>query len=216
MKKQEVIILVHGFNKNGSDMLTLKKYLAAKGYYCQILDLPTRYKTVKECSSILKKELEKLISSAEYQRIHFVGHSMGGLIIMDILQNIDISKIGRCVFIAVPFKGTPLADLVYKYFPPVLWIIRSLRDLRTNSIPIPSEDGISYPDIGVIAGNKCNLLLGKLLKQESDGRVEVEATEIRIMKDFTVQPYGHKEIHHRQDIAELVDNFLTNGKFFLV
>ena len=211
--KEEIVILIHGFNKDRSDMRTLDRYLTSKGYFCQSVNLPTTYGTIEECSKLLKNELDELTIKVDYHKIHFVGHIMGGLIIMDILKKVSIPSVGRCVFIATPMKGTPLADLVDRYFPPLMKIFKSLGDLRTNRMASSSEDDRAYPELGVIAGNRCNLLLGKLLKQDNDGRVEVNSTKVELIKDFIVKPYGHKEIHHKKNTAELVHNFLTIGNF---
>ena len=213
MKNKEIVILVHGFNKDRSDMLTLDRYLTSKGYSCLTVNLPTRYGTIDECSSILKKVLIKLTFKDGYKRIDLVGHSMGGLIIMETLTKVSIPNLGRCVFIATPMKGTKLADLAEKYFPPLIYIFKSLGDLRTSRIASHPSDNKNAPQIGVIAGSRCNLLLGKLLKQKNDGRVEIDSTKTEIMKDYIELPYGHKEIHHKQDVAELVYKFLTIGKF---
>ncbi len=130
-----------------------------------------------------------------------------------LLLDNDIPCIGRCLYIACPNKGSSLADKVHKFFPLVLKVLKSLNELRTDSLKIPPPKNIPYPEIGVIAGNKSNLALGVFLSKENDGRVEVDSTKIVGMTDFTIQPYGHKEIHYQPDIARLVDEFLATGRF---
>ena len=65
----------------------------------------------------------------------------------------------------------------------------------------------------VIAGNKNKLLFGRLIKSENDGRVAVDSVSFEGLKEFIVLPYHHKEIHHRQETAELVHRFLQEGTF---
>ncbi len=213
MKDKQIIVLVHGFNKSQSDMSGLKAYLTEIGYHCLTVNLPTRFGSLNDCTNVMQSQLAKLLSKVEYQKIHFVGHSMGGLIIRSFLARNNLSCIGRCVFIACPNKGSCLADKVHKFFPPALNILKSLNELRTDGLEIPPPRNIPYPEIGVIAGNKSNLALGVFLNKENDGRVEVDFTRIEGMTDITVQPYGHKEIHYQPDIARLVDEFLTTGRF---
>ena len=213
MKNNQMVILVHGFNKDQSDMFTLKKHLTEIGYHCLTVNLPTRFGSLNDCTNVMQSQLEELLIRAEYQKIHFVGHSMGGLIIRNFLARNNIPCIGRCVFIACPNKGSSLADKVHKFFPLALKILKSLNELRTDSLEIPPPKNIPYPEIGVIAGNKSNLALGVFLNKENDGRVEVDSTKIEGMTDFTIQPYGHKEIHYQPDIARLVDGFLSTGRF---
>ncbi|WP_052693565.1 alpha/beta fold hydrolase, partial [Desulfosporosinus sp. I2] len=208
MHIDKTVVLIHGYNKNESDMLTLKSNLTDLGYNCITLNLPTRFGTLDECNQVLQSELNKILSTmAEQQQLHLVGHSMGGLIIRSYLANNFSPNIGRCVLIAPPNNGSKLADLAIKLFSPVTKIYKPLNDLRTNSNQISQPVSIPCPEIGVIAGNKSNLLLGILLLNENDGRVEVDSTKLDGMKDFIVKRYSHKEIHHRYDIAILIDNF---------
>ncbi|KUO63115.1 MAG: hypothetical protein APF84_11350 [Gracilibacter sp. BRH_c7a] len=213
MRNKQVIILVHGFNKNQSDMFTLKMHLIKLGYHCLTVNLPTRFGSLNDCTSVMKTQLEKLLSGVGYQKIHFVGHSMGGLIIRNYLANNSLPGLGRCVFISCPSKGSSLADKFCKLFPFITKILKSLNDLRVNALEIPNPKNTTNLEIGVIAGNKSNLLLGVFLKKENDGRVEVDSTKIETMTDFIIKPYGHKEIHYQPDTASLVDDFLLTGKF---
>lgn len=65
----------------------------------------------------------------------------------------------------------------------------------------------------MIAGSESNLFMGKFLDGENDGRVPVESVSFPEMKDFIVTPYGHREIHHTQEVAILVRTFLKSGSF---
>lgn len=71
----ELIVLVHGFNKNESDMFPLKQ----------------------ECTDLLSQHLQTAKLN-NYNKIHLVGHSMGGLIIRNYLAHNELLKLGRCVF----------------------------------------------------------------------------------------------------------------------
>ncbi|TGE32093.1 alpha/beta fold hydrolase [Desulfosporosinus sp. Sb-LF] len=214
MQNNKTVVLIHGFNKNESDMCTLKSNLTDLGYYCVTINLPTRFGTLDDCNKVLQSELVKVLSSmAKQQQIHLVGHSMGGLIIRNYLAKHSFPNLGRCVLIATPNSGSKLADLAHKIFPPVAKVFKPISELKTNGTQIPKPVNIPCPEIGVIAGNKCNLLLGILLPNENDGRVEVDSTKLEGMKDFIVKRFGHMEIHHKFDIAILIDNFLQNGTF---
>jgi len=214
MLNKQTVILLHGYNKNESDMFTLKNCLTDLGYKCVTINLPTRFGTLKDCHKVLCSSLARMkLSMSEQKNIHFVGHSMGGLIIRYFLAKNIFTCPGRCVLIATPNNGSRLADLAHKIFPPIALVLKSLTELQTNRPSIPLPVSVICPEIGVIAGNRSNLLLGKLLPNENDGRIEVDSTRLEGMKDFIVKPYGHKEIHHKYEIAILIDNFLRNGVF---
>ena len=214
MPKDNIVVLIHGYNKDQSDMVTLRTNLTDLGYNCVAINLPTRFGTMDDCNEVLHSELSKLLPTmTEELKVHFVGHSMGGLIIRSYLAKNFFPNIGRCVLIAPPNKGSKLADLAHNIFPPVTKVFKPLNDLKTNSTQISKPISNPCSEIGVIAGNKSNLLLGIFLPNENDGRVEVDSTKLEGMKDFIVTRYGHMEIHHKYDIAILIDNFLRNGSF---
>ena len=214
MANDNLVVLIHGYNKDESDMVHLRTNLTDLGYDCIVINLPTRFGTIDDCNQVLHSKLSKMLPTmTEQLKVHFVGHSMGGLIIRSYLANNSFPNLGRCVLIAPPNKGTKLADLAHKFFPPVSKVFKPLSSLKTNSTQISKPINSPCPEIGVIAGNKSNLLLGILLPNENDGRVEVDSTKLEGMKDFIVKRYGHKEIHHKYDIAILIDNFLRNGSF---
>lgn len=214
MKKNETVLLIHGFNKNWSDMVPLQTNLKEMGYNTIIFNLPTRFKTLEECSNILELKFQEIENDlGDTRKIHFVGHSMGGSIIRHFLAAILIPNLGRCVLIATPNKGTHLADMAQEFCSPLLKIIKPIKALTSNgSSYLPPLNTIPT-EIGVIAGNKNNLLLGIFLPRENDGRVEVESAKVEGMKDFRVLNYGHKEIHNNLEVAQLIDNFLQNGRF---
>lgn len=213
-RKNEIVILVHGFNNGESDMFPLKWHLESMGYNAVTIDLPLRFTALEKAITVFENRFTQiLVKHDQYEKIHLVGYSMGGLIIRSFLANNTVPKLGRCLFIATPNKGTKLADLGDKFFKPLVQIYKPLKSLKTSTIVIGKPLNIPCPDIGVIAGNKNKHLLGLFLDGENDGRVEVESAKHGDMIDIVIKPYGHKEIHHKAEIAELVDVFLRTGSF---
>ena len=210
---KQAVVLVHGLFRSSSDMTFLHQYLKKQGYVVFCPDFPTTLGSLVECSKILSIFMSSL-NLAPGDKLHLIGHSMGGLIIRHCLASRTINPLGRCVLIATPNQGTFLADAASKFLGH--WPINpfsSLASLRTSADPIAKPVNSPPPDIGVIAGNHSNLLLGRLLKSQNDGRVEVQATKFDEMKDFIVLPFGHHDIHHHHKTASLVDFFLKNGTF---
>ncbi|ADL12722.1 lipase family alpha/beta hydrolase [Acetohalobium arabaticum] len=209
------VVLVHGFSKDSRDMLQLQENLNQLGYEGITVDLPLTFKTIETAASIFKKEMEILISSLDDEElIHLVGHSTGGLIVRNFLATTDtIDKVGRAVLIGTPNYGSQLADIAADLSTILVNILKTLRSLQTEEVRKLELVEDSKIDIGAIAGNKNNLLLGKLLSKESDGLVHVESVKYEGLKDFIILSYGHKEIHYKFETAELVVSFLEKGKF---
>lgn len=211
-----VVILVHGFFRTSQDMFFLKVYLEEKNYRGYTINLPTTFASLKECTEVLEQKMQ-LIKKEKIHKLFFVGHSMGGLIIRNYLSKNHVSNIGRCVLIATPNSGSRLADLALtglRLAP--MNPIRSLQALQTKAPEILPPLNNPPPEIGVIAGNQNNLLLGKLLPSQNDGRVEIESTFFPGMKEHIVLPFNHHDIHHKEETATLVWQFLEYGTFMLI
>lgn len=195
-------------------MSSLKKYLEENGYDCVCPNLPLTYKEIEYAVSLLENKFEDVLPSLkEDEKICFVGHSTGGLVIKKFLQNTNhLSKIGRCVLIATPNHGSKLADISSKLKPyySLFKTLKSISSVHLEKNPIPHTEGI---EIGAIAGSKNDLLLGRLLKEENDGRVEVHSVFYPELTDFLILPYGHKTIHYQKDTLECVIRFFETGKF---
>lgn len=209
------VVLVHGFNKDSNDMQQLKENLNQLGYEGITVDLPLIFKTIESAAFIFKKEMKILISSLDDgEVIHLVGHSTGGLIIQNFLATTDaIDKIGRAVLIGTPNYGSQLADIAADLSTILVNILKTLKSLQTERVSKLELQKDSKIDIGAIAGNRNNLLLGKLLSKENDGRVQVESVKYEDLNDFIILSYNHKEIHYKFKTAELVVSFLEQGRF---
>jgi hypothetical protein len=209
------VVLIHGYNKNRRDMVKLKNNLEELGYQGILVDLPLTYKEFEESSVIFNNKMEEIISKLDInETVSLVGHSTGGLIIRNYLASEKCSgRINRCVLVATPSKGTELADWATKISKLFTNIFKTIKVLHTENIKELNLTSVVEVEIGAIAGNKNNLLLGKLLSGENDGRVTIDSVRHEGLKDFIVLPYGHKEIHNMKETAVLIDRFLLKGKF---
>lgn len=209
---EDQVLLLHGFNKTSRDMATLSAHLEERGFHCRSLNLPlTRLEFDRSASRVEQALLE--MTAGNNRKIHLVGHSTGGLLIRQVLKETSVADlIGRCVQIAAPNQGSSLAYTASKV-KGYTYYFKTLRSLHTDYIEklnLPEAQAVS---IGAIAGTRSHLWLGKLLKGANDGRVELASVHYPGLADFIELPYGHKEIHHQQETAELIVRFLRSGHF---
>jgi len=209
--KTETVVLIHGFCRTHRDMRPLKKFLESRGYHVISPDFPTFLGTLDDCSEQLAKELLKIDRPCD--SIHFVGHSLGGLILRHYLSENRVHRLGRCILIATPNNGSELAGIVDRFLKPLVWIFRPYKVLKPGGVDLSPPLNRPFPEMAAIAGNRNSLLFGKLIKRTNDGRVPVDSVPFEGMKEFIIMPYHHEEIHHRKDVAELVHRFLQNGTF---
>ncbi len=212
---KEVVVLIHGYNKDHRDMIQLKEYLELKDYETVNMDLPLTFRSVEYATEIFKDKMNDiLVRIATEQKISFVGHSTGGLVIRKYLDEFEDRKIvNRAVQIATPNQGSSLATLVSDIsglWTRVFKTLESLEPENVGAMDLIKGDSV---EIGAIAGNKSTRFIGRFLQGKNDGRVKVESVKFPGLSDFIIMPYHHNEIHHQKEIGELVDKFLRTGRF---
>ncbi|MFO7819030.1 MAG: alpha/beta hydrolase [Halanaerobacter sp.] len=209
------VVLVHGYSKGKDDMRSLKENLTKLGYRVKSVDLPLTFKRLEAAASQFGAEMEKIIANTEEnEEISLVGHSTGGLIMRYFISQMGYEdKIDRAVLIATPNQGSQLADLAAEISDSLVDFLKTLDSLQPEKIRELELEDVRHVEIGAIAGNKSDLLLGYLLEGENDGRVEVDAVRYEGLDDFILLPYNHLEIHHQLETAEVVASFLEEGEF---
>jgi len=212
---KEKVVLVHGYFKSEKDMFALKSELEEATFEVITINLPLTFKKLKSTLPLFKTEVAKIISKLNAsEKIHFVGHSTGGLLIRRFLAVTKYKdRIGRIVLIAAPNQGSKLAGFARKYFKPLTDIFKTLISIEIENVKhLELAAGIDF-EMGAIAGNNSNLFLGRLLTKENDGRIRVESVKFSGLKDFVVLPFGHKDIHYQKETAHLIVSFLNHGSF---
>ncbi len=210
-KHREHVVLVHGFGRTGRDMRFLARYFSECEYEVSTPTLPAFFGTLESCTAALELHIDSL--DGNYIRIHLVGHSLGGLVIRNMLSRKNIPRIGRCVLIATPNGGSPLAGIVARWIKPLYWVAPLYGVLKPGNADIPAPLNSPDPDIGGIAGDKNSLLFGNLIDDPADGRVPVDSVQFEGMDDFIIIPFHHKEIHRREETARLVREYIETGIF---
>jgi pimeloyl-ACP methyl ester carboxylesterase len=130
-------------------------------------------------------------------RIHFVGHSLGCIVIRSIVAQHRPDRLGRIVLMTPPNRGALLAD---RALPWLGWFLRPLPDLTIRgavAASIPTPAGL---EIGVIAGTR-------------DRTVSLDETRLPGETDRAHVPYGHSFLMRRRDVQEMTVRFLRTGRF---
>ena len=210
MEGQELVVLAHGFFRTRHSMEFLRRGLEERGHRTLSVSLPTALGSVEDCVRDMDRQLSPLLG--KYERVNFVGYSMGALAVRSWLAKNGASKTGRCVFIAPPHGGSAIADFLHR-IPLYSTVFKPVMDFRTEAgreiVPLPESI-----EVGVIAGCRNTLVGGLLfLSRESDGRVEIESTRCPDMKELLVLPFNHFRIKRVPETLDAVDRFLRHGTF---
>lgn len=212
-KGPDIVVLVHGFDKDWRAMGDMADYLRTHGYRVISLDYPTRSLRTGPILAIMAGELKGCCADA--RRVDFVGHSFGGIMIRDYLARHHIPNLGRVVLIATPSRGSEFADFIENDVP---WLKKSLGPLLaqmgTGPDDVPAKLPPPYYPVGVIAGDLTHNPLGAwILPGPDDGAVSVASTRFKGMTDFVVVPANHFWLRHDPRVFADVLNFLRKGQF---
>lgn len=210
----ECVVLLHGILASGAFMKPLESALQDAGYRTVNISYPSRDKTIEEIAAdFLPGELKKH-DVARAPKVHFVVHSMGGLITRAYLEKSRPANLGRVVMLGTPNQGSEAADRLAESDILKKIVGVNLENLRTKENGTAGKLGRANYDLGIIAGDtSINPLFSSWVKGDADGPVSLESAKLEGMRDFVVVPYSHTAMLWREETARQVLAFLRNGKF---
>jgi len=213
--KSECIVLIHGLVRTSRSMNKAASIFSSYGYEVNNINYPSRKKGMNQLVNQHFQPVMKGCESKSYKKIHFLTHSMGGIILRCYLAHHSIQNLGRSVMLAPPNQGSEIVDRLGHLALFTLINGPAGNELGTNKNSLPNRLGDVNFDTGIIAGYKSmNPLLSLLIPGINDGKVSVERAKIKGMKDFLAVPYTHSFIMQRTNIIYQSLFFIQNGYFF--
>ncbi len=151
---------------------------------------------------------------AEAGTVHFVTHSMGGVLVRSYLDRQPEAHDGRVVMLSPPNQGSEIID-AFADSPLLQRIVGPAgSSLGTDSAGISSQLGPVRFGLGIVTGDRSMNPLGSwLIPGPDDGKVSVDRARVEGATDFMVVPATHTFIMNRRDVAEEVVHFLRQGAF---
>lgn len=213
-KSRECVIILHGLARTKFSMRAMETALQKEGYKTVNTDYPSTSKTIGEIASeevpLAVESCTKVLS----RKIHFVTHSMGGIIVRYYLQYNTLSEGSRIVMLAPPNQGSELADKL-KDLLPYQWLNGPAgQQLGTEPSSMPNILKPVDFEIGVIAGNSSlNPFYSSIIPGDDDGKVAVEKARLSEMADFLVVPESHSFMMNDAEVIRQTIHFLERGRF---
>ena len=100
----EQVVLLHGLARTSRSMEDLAKVLSREGYQVWNIDYPSRKYRIPELAKIVRDEVTSKTAGAE--KIHFITHSMGGIVLRYLQRHDPLPNIGRVVMLSPPNQGS--------------------------------------------------------------------------------------------------------------
>lgn len=188
------VVCLHGFFRSFKCMIPIANTLHNEGLNVYIWDYKSRYLKIEDHAENLVEILNTIAKERPGEPIHFVTHSLGGVIVRAAVNHPNCpheAKIGRATLYAPPNQGAQLARRFQKSSV-VRWIFgkgagAQLLDYSQKEMASIGEFPSSM-EVLVIAGTKGSRVFGELIHEPNDGKVTVDETYLNT-------PHYHKKLH---------------------
>lgn len=205
---QPKVFLIHGIFMHAYIMQYMERQLKKCGYEVYSFSYRSVRRNLQENAALLI-EFSKSNSQAG-DVCHFVGHSLGGLLIRQAYVLSPESFTGRIVTLGTPHNGSEVARRVVNHLHEMI-IGGAFNSALDGRLPAWSGD----VDLGSLAGDKC-IGIGSVfegLEKPNDGTVSVQETRLQRQTDHIVLPLSHTAMVYSSRAVEQVDYFLRYGRF---
>lgn len=208
---EHLVLLVHGLGRSRASFSGLELALKEAGYDVAGVGYPSTRRSL----SANADSLEALIGDLEgVRRISFVTHSLGGLLVRELLARDagwrDRITVDAVVMIAPPSQGSAMAD-VLQYVPPVNWLLwRGLYDATSERVAT-----LPVPDIpfGIVAAGRGGTGYNPFLTGDDDLLVRVAETRLDGASGWVKVHAPHAVVMNRPETVRAVINFLEYKRF---
>jgi pimeloyl-ACP methyl ester carboxylesterase len=202
-------VFVHGLWLTGAESLLLRRRIAARhGIACHSFT----YRTVSNSVQPVLEQLAQFVRRIDADQVHFVGHSLGGIVLHRFFESATDLPPGRVVFLGSPTVKSATAEKVGRM--PVL--SRLVGRMVSDELVTPrAREWRCDRELGCIAGTR-PMGLGRFFtrfEEECDGTIGVSETKLPGHTAHITLPVSHMGMLISADVAHQVGEFLARGQF---
>ncbi len=210
--RPQYVVLLHGLARTKRSFKRLENSLIEHGYQVVNVGYPSTKMPIEQLAD---EAISKALARCQdAKQIHFVTHSMGGILLRQYLKQHTMESLARVVMLGPPNHGSEVVDVLknvvgFKFINGPAGL-----QLGTDSHSLVKQLGPATFELGVIAGTRSvNLLLSTLLPRPNDGKVSVESTRLEGMSQHLQLPVTHSFMMQNRQVITHVLHFLKHGSF---
>ncbi|MEM8768204.1 MAG: alpha/beta fold hydrolase [Pseudomonadota bacterium] len=207
------VVLLHGLGRTEAAMLILENDLKGAGYDVYNIGYPSNDLGPEALVEQVSAAIVDCCEGGE-DTVHFVGHSLGGLLIRAHLAKGLPANLGRVVLLGTPNKGSELADLeeglpgaLVDMAGPTAQMLGTGPDAFPASLPAPNFV------VGVVAGTRDAIVTNQWLPLPNDSMVSRDSAHLEGATDYLEFEVTHWGLRNDPDVAAATITFLKNGRF---
>ncbi len=208
---EHLVLLVHGLGRSRASFRGLERALKDAGYDVAGIGYPSTRRSLADNAETLEALLRDL---SGVRRVSFVTHSLGGLLVRELLARDAVWRdriaVEAVVMIAPPSQGSAMAD-VLQYVPPINWLLwRGLFDATSahaGTLPVPDVP------FGIVAAGRGSIGYNPLLEGDDDIIVRVAETRLDGAADWVRVRAPHAVVMNRSQTIAAVMSFLEHKRF---
>lgn len=212
--KQECVIVLHGMGRTKFAMRKVEKELAVAGYTVWNRSYPSTEKPIETLAAEHISKGLQFCRRAQAEKVHFVTHSLGGILVRYYLQDNTIENLDKIIMLSPPNSGSEIADSL-KDIKLYQWMMGPAgQQLGTDANSLPNTLDRIDATVGIITGKSSyDPWFSPFIPGEDDGKVSVKSARLEEMTDFLVVEAGHTFIMSNRSVLEQIRHFLKRGTF---
>jgi triacylglycerol lipase len=210
----EGVILLHGLCRSNTSMEKMELKLTDAGFIALNVDYPSRTARIDTLSDAAIGAALQDPSLKNCSKIHFVTHSLGGILVRSYFKRHESFRLGRVVMLGPPNQGSEVVDTLgsWRLFKKVYG--PAGQELGTDNESVPNTLGTVDFELGIIAGDRSiDWISSVMIDGPDDGKVSIERTKVDGMKEHSVVHATHTFMMNNDEVIEETICFLKTGSF---
>jgi pimeloyl-ACP methyl ester carboxylesterase len=209
---QDAVVLLHGIARSSASMNKIEHFMTQNGYSVLNLNYPSTEQPLESLVEHIHPNISR--HAKAHRQIHFITHSMGGLLARAYLHKYKPENLGRVVMLSPPNKGSEIADLLQKNFLYQQFYGSAGQQLITDQSTFEDILGEVDYELGIIAGTQSIAPISSLLiPHDDDGKVSLQRMRVKGMDDYKEISSTHTFIMKNKKAKNLALRFIQTGRF---